>query len=204
MTLLWLGMLGLSSCAYRISGSTADIPGISPETKAPYRIFIPIADNKTSNVGMESELPEALVRAISGMTNVSVVSREDDANLLLAPRVKKLDRTSGLGTLQGTQETSNAGGLAIGAVTAREFKVLAEVQLDLFERSPLGPTGTPWIKRWTRSFTTQGSYDSSLRLIPSKGSSSSTIINHSRERLLLRTLSEDVARQVREQVFQGF
>lgn len=195
----------MTGCAYRFAGSQAEIPGVSASVQTPYRIFIPVADNLSANMGMEAELPAALTRTISGLSNVEVVSSEDAANLILAPRVVRLNRGRGLGTLQGTSVTSDAGGLAIGAVTAAEFKVEAMVQIELMERQPvLGPTGKPWHKLWTQSFETQGSYSSSLRLIPSRGSSSSTIINHSRERLLLRSLSEDVARRVRDQIFQGF
>ncbi len=175
----------------------ATIPGVSSEVTAPYRIFVVVADNMTNSVGMESELPAALARVIAGLTNVHLVSSKEDANLVLVTRVVTLNRGRGLGTLLGTSDTSRDGGLAEGAVTAREFKVSAVVELDLIEVASKN-------KRWTKSFSAEGNYDSSLRLIPSKGSSSSSIINHSRERLLLRTLSENIARQVREQVFQGF
>lgn len=146
-------------------------------------------------------MPAALARVIAGLSNIHLVSNREEANLILAPRIRKLSRGRGLGTLQGTAETSDAGGLAEGAVTAREFKVVAQVDIDLFEVSP---KGNGWVKSWTKPFDSQGTYDSSLRLIPSTGSSSSSIINRSRERLLMRSLAEDVARKVREQVFQGF
>lgn len=195
----------VASCAYKFSTSRAEIPGVSSHVSQPYKIFIPIADNKSVNAGMEAELPAAFAHVLAGLSNVDVVSSETEANLMLVPRVQSLQRGRGLGTLQGTSETSDAGGLATGAVTAREFKVSATVEIDLLERQPESvDLQKTWQKKWTRSFSSVGSYDSSLRLIPTKGSSSSSIINQSRERLVLKVLAEDIARRAREQIFQGF
>ena len=202
-TFFWISLT--TACAYRFTGAASEIPGVSSHVATPYRIFVAIADNETNSSGMEAELPAALARVIAGLNNVRLVDSEGEANLILAPRVTGFRRGPGLGTLQGTSDTASAGGLALGAVTAREFKVVADVELDLYEVPATIPaTGPAWRKVWTRRFEAEGNYDSSLRLIPSKGSSSSSIINQSRDRLLRRTLSEDIARKVREQVFQGF
>jgi hypothetical protein len=200
-------LLHLGSCAYQFTGTRAQIQGVPASVEQPYRIFVPVADNLTNLVGLEAELPSAMARVIAGLSNMTLVNDQSKANLILAPRITNLERGRGLGTLQGSSETASAGGLAQGAVTAREFTVTAEVKLDLFVMSDGAQSqgqGEAWTKVWTRSFSSTGNYASSLRLIPSRGSSSSSIINQSRERLVLRTMSDDIARKVRDQVFQGF
>jgi len=159
----------------------------------------PIADNKTEYSGLESEIPAALARTVGGLKNIKILSSSENADFIIAPKVNSLTRGRGLGSLQGTSSTQEQGGLAVGAITARQYKVSAKVALDFYERQ-----NSVLKKIWTRSFSASSTYDSSLRLIPAAGASSASIINASRESVALQSLAESIAKQFKDQVFQGF
>ncbi len=85
--LLW-GAVALSACGYRFSGSGHFPAGVQ-------RIFITIFENKTSEIGVENALADAVTSEFTTRTNADALAgSREDANAVFSGTITSVQITS--------------------------------------------------------------------------------------------------------------
>jgi hypothetical protein len=169
------------------------------------RVFVPIVDNLSTEVGPEAVLTSALREAMSTLQGIEVVNSESDARFVLRGRVKEWGRRLSSPTSLSTAQSEARGGLIRNQTTAADIKVSMTADFELLEVQPSSDLAPSVSRRlWQRQFTSESTYEAYNRFEELSGSSSAPFINRSRERLQLRKMSDTMARQIIDQVSQDF
>lgn len=197
-----LVLILVSSCAYQLrrgslSRGVGEIEGS--------RIFVPIVDNMSSEVGPESVLTGALREAMSTLDGLEVVNSESEARFILEGRVKEWGRRLATPSPLASAEDEARGGLIRNQTSAADIKVYMNVDFELLEVMASSHGEVP-VRRslWKRKFSSERKFEAYNRFDELAGSSSAPHINRSRERLALTEMSETIARQIIDQVSQDF
>jgi hypothetical protein len=194
--------LSACSCAYKLRRGSLN-RGVGDIESA--RVFVPIVDNLSTEVGPEAVLTGALREALSTLQGIEVVNSESDARFVLRGRVREWGRRLSSPTSLSTAEAEARGGLIRNQTTAADIKVSMIADFELLEVQS-STDSAPSVSRrlWQRQFSSEGTYEAYNRFEELSGSSSSPFINRSRERLQLRKMSDSMARQIIDQVSQDF
>jgi len=195
-------LLVVSSCAYRLRRGSLS-KGVGDVENA--RVFVPIIDNMTAEVGPEAVLTGAVREAMSTLRGIEVVNEEQRARFMLLGRVREWGRRSAAASRSATVVEQDRGGLIEKQTTAADIRVFLVVEFELSEIIPSGTSQTS-VKRnlWKRQFKSDASFDAYAYHDELAGSSSAPHINRSREDLQLRQMADGIARQIIDQVSQDF
>jgi hypothetical protein len=87
LMILWL-MLTLLGCGYRPLGTAPPAPQVAPS------LAIPPFANRSTEIGLESIMANALIHAFAQTKAVRITTRPEDADLVLEGKVQSVDNTS--------------------------------------------------------------------------------------------------------------
>jgi hypothetical protein len=194
--------LSLSSCAYKLrrGGLTRGVGDIDNAS-----IFVPVIDNLSTEVGPEAVLTGSVREAMATLQGVDVVNSQKQARFVLRGRIKRWGRNFGTPTTASSAAAEAAGGLIENQTSAADIKVSLVADFELLELVSPGTNEMPILRNvWKREFRSEGSFEAYNRFDERSGSSSAPFINRSRENLQLRKLSDNIARQIIDQVSQDF
>jgi len=198
--------LGLTACGYSNRKRVTPIATLSNDEErsetvkpGPSRIYIPVIDNLSTKVGVESILTNALRERMSGQPGIELVARPEDAEFILLGALTSYGRKHGIETATGVSETEASGGLRGGSVLAKTIRLSLMMNVRLLQ-----PGDKIRRELWVRDFLQEATFETSLRFTEAEGSSSAPYINDSRELLQVKRIGEAFAGQVVDQVTQDF
>ncbi len=188
----WIG-IGLCfmmvGCAYRVARQDLPLISADQEKASHYRVFVPVFDNMTTrSAPSESQITEAFRMRWARLPNITLVDRAEDADFILAGRIRLWQLLGGQDLFTGTSGTESLGGLSPLQSSVATLVVSLEVEVELLRRLD----GAHKIE-WTRKLSANSSFEAYSRLDEASGSSSAPMIHDSRERLAVRRLAEDLA-----------
>jgi hypothetical protein len=206
-TALSLGIVSvllLGSCAYRLQRGGLGLTGLG-EGVATARVFVPVVDNVSTEVGPEGVLTGAVREALATLHGLEVVNHESQAQFILLGRIRDWGRYMAAPTGRATQEDEDRGGLIRNQTSASDIRVFLNTEFELLEVMPTSTAQVPLRRSlWSRNYRSEANYEAFARFDEASGSSSAPHVNRSRERLQLRQMSERIARQIIDQVSQDF
>src|SRR5690606_12356103 len=125
-----LGLLvaGLSGCAYKFRRGSLN-RGVGDVESA--RVFVPVVDNLSDEVGPESVLTGSVREAMATLQGIDVVNSEDSARFVLQGRVKEWGRRFSSATALSSAEAEARGGLIRNQTTAADIKVYMRAEFEL-------------------------------------------------------------------------
>ncbi len=190
MRLIYLFFVILSACSYNLGNEKIVVLGKEEEAKAsmPYKIFIPVVDNKTVYPGLENEITTALREAYAALPNVKMMNSKEEADYLLLATITHFNsRAEESIPVEGDQSSESRGGLAAGQITSGSVKIAAKVDATFYSKSK---------KLWTRYADQSLNYDTVRKFTEKEGASSAAHLNASRESIQFRILSRAIANQI--------
>jgi hypothetical protein len=195
----------LVSCAYQLRRASVRLGGLS-QGQGHTRIYVPIVDNLSSEVGPELILTSALRESLAAIPNVVLVQKPEQADYLLLSRIRNWGRSVVGKTAQATAGDQAVGGLIEGQVSAADIQVFLEAEFELLENlSEASADGVRVQKTlWVRNLSDRRNFEALQRFDEVSGSSAAPHVNRSREELQLRKVAQSIARQVLDQVAQDF
>ncbi len=195
-TLLLL-LLILSGCAYRVARQELRlVPGESEIRN--YQLAIPVFDNLSSRTsGSESVLTDAFRSRWARVSNVSIVN--SNSELFLLGKITEWSLNSGRDLFTGTAVTQSFGGLSELQSSVANMVLHVEIKVELLRN-----VGGAQQVIWSKTLKGSKSFEAYNRLDEKSGSSSSPMIQESRERLALRRLAEDLANSSIESFRENF
>lgn len=196
----------LSSCGYQLRRGDkplAALGSLNIQDRA-QRVYVPLVENMTTQVGPEAVLTNAVREVFSIQPGLRVVNSESEADYVLVGRVLDYGSRYKSSTSQASQTSEQKGGLASGQVTAADIEVYLAASFSMMERVYDGQGQLLQRQLWVKAVEEELSIEAFNRFAEAEGASSGPQINRSRERLQLRNLSGIIARRVLDQVTQDF
>jgi hypothetical protein len=183
-----LASLGLFSCAYHAGDSRSPTEIL--------RVFVPVIENVSVRPIDLNELTSSWRESLEAVRGVVVVTRREDADLLILGKVNVYNRTWGPTAYKGTPQTAKDGGLRADRLSASTARVYFGMQIE--KRSPSGEL------LWTSNLLESDLYELSDRIELKKGSAAMPQIHASREALLVKKLAERIFERVQAQIVDNF
>lgn len=199
-------MLLLPSCGYQLRKGDkplAALGSLDIKDRA-QRVYVPLVENMSTQVGPEAVLTNALREEFSIQPGLKVVNSVVEADYILVGKVLNFGSRYKSSTSRASQTSENRGGLARGQVTAADIEVFLNASFSLMERVYSEKGQLLQRQLWVKAVEEEMSIEAFNRFAEAEGASSAPQINRSRVQLQLRNLSEIVARKVLDQVTQDF
>lgn len=196
----------LSACSYSLRRGSLGLGGLNSRDSKTTRIYVPIVDNLSAEVGPEFVLTSALRETLASVPNLDVVQSPEQADYLLLGRIRSWGRSVVGTATQASAADQGLGGLIEGQVSAADIQVFLNAEFELLENLPESSSTGVRVQKslWVRKLSDQRNFEAYQRFDELAGSSSAPHINRSREELQLRKVSQSLARKVLDQVAQDF